>query len=90
MILPSSYEMSLLLGLLALLCSALWITTYKLGGAWRFELYYFDFAFGTVVASLVAGFDGPESVDTADVMAGFATRSPGRPRPRTAMPAARR
>ena len=55
MILPSSYEMSLLLGLLALLCSALWITTYKLGGAWRFELYYFDFAFGTVVASLVAG-----------------------------------
>lgn len=55
MILPSSYEMSLLLGLLALLCSALWITTFKLGGAWRFELYYFDFAFGTVVASLVAG-----------------------------------
>ncbi len=55
MILPSSYEMSLLLGLLALLCSALWITTYKLGGAWRYELYYFDFAFGTVVAALVAG-----------------------------------
>ena len=55
MILPASYETSLLLGLLALLCSALWIATYKLTGAWRFELYYFDFAFGTVVASLIAG-----------------------------------
>ena len=55
MIVPSSYELALLLGLLTLLCSALWITTYKLSGGWRFELYYFDFAFGTVVASLVAG-----------------------------------
>jgi len=38
----------------------------------------------------MAGFDGPESVDTSSVMAGFGTPSPGRPRPRTAMPAARR
>ena len=36
-------------------------------------------------ASLVAGFDGPESVDTSPVMAGFGTPSPGRPRPRTAV-----
>jgi glucose uptake protein len=55
MILPSSYEMALLLGLLALLCGGIWVSTYKMGGNWRFELYYFDFAFGTVVASLVAG-----------------------------------
>ena len=55
MIVPSSYEMALLMGLLALFCGALWVTTYKMGGNWRFELYYFDFAFGTVVASLVAG-----------------------------------
>ena len=29
----------------------------------------------------MAGFDGPESVDTSVVMAGFGTPSPGRPRP---------
>ncbi len=55
MIVPSSYEMALLMGLLSLLCGALWITTYKMGGSWRFELYYFDFAFGTVLATLTAG-----------------------------------
>ncbi len=55
MIFPSTHEMALLLGLLALLCGALWTATYKLSGNWRFELYYFDFAFGAVVASLVAG-----------------------------------
>ncbi|MBY0502350.1 MAG: hypothetical protein K2X03_00470 [Bryobacteraceae bacterium] len=55
MIVPSSYEMALLLGLLALICGALWTATYKLGGDWRFELYYFDFAFGTIVAALLAG-----------------------------------
>ena len=37
----------------------------------------------------MAGF-GPESVDTPSVIAGFAVRSLGRPRPRTGMPAALR
>lgn len=55
MIVPASYEMALLLGLLALLCGALWVATYKMGGSWRFELYYFDFAFGTIIAALIAG-----------------------------------
>ena len=55
MIVPSTYEMALLLGLLTLLCSGLWVATYKMCGNWRFELYYFDFAFGTVMASLAAG-----------------------------------
>ncbi len=55
MIVPSSYEVALLLGLLALLCGAFWVATYKLGGSWRFELYYFDFAFGTIIAALIAG-----------------------------------
>jgi hypothetical protein len=36
----------------------------------------------------IAGFAAPESVDTAGEMAGFGFDSPGRPRPRTAMPAA--
>ena len=36
----------------------------------------------------MAGFDRPESVDTSGEMAGFGFDSLGRPRPRTAMPAA--
>lgn len=55
MIIPSSYEMALLMGVLALLCGALWTSTYKMCGNWRFELYYFDFAFGAFIATLVAG-----------------------------------
>ncbi len=55
MIIPSSYEMALLMGLLAFLCGAFWISTYKMCGNWRFELYYFDFAFGAFIATLVAG-----------------------------------
>jgi len=55
MIVPSSYEMALLLGLLALLCGAFWVSTYKIGTTWRYELYYFDFAFGTIIAGLIAG-----------------------------------
>jgi hypothetical protein len=40
--------------------------------------------------SQIAGFSSVESVDTSTEMAGFATRSPGRPRPRTGIPAARK
>ena len=38
----------------------------------------------------MAGFSQQESVDTSTEMAGFAARSPGRPRPRTGIPAARK
>jgi|GEM_PF-24028 len=55
MIVPSSYEMALLLGFLALLCGSLWVSTFKVSSRWRYELYYFDFAFGTIIAALVAG-----------------------------------
>jgi len=55
MIVPSSYEMALLLGLLALLCGSLWVSTFQVSGSWRYELYYFDFSFGTIIAALVAG-----------------------------------
>jgi hypothetical protein len=38
----------------------------------------------------IAGFASVESEDTSTEMGGFATRSPGRPRPRTGIPAARK
>lgn len=44
---------------------ASWANTFKLAGNWRFELYYFDFAFGAIVLAGIAaltvgslGFDG--------------------------------
>lgn len=54
MITPSTYETALMIAVIALLCWGSWAITFKLSGKWRFELYYFDFAFGVVVAT--AGF----------------------------------
>ena len=54
MIIPSSYEIALLVAVLALFCWGTWAITYKLTGKWRYELYYFDFAFGVVVATAAA------------------------------------
>lgn len=55
MIFPSTYEITLVLVALAALCWGLWASTFKVSGdKWRYELYYFDFAFGTVLAATVA------------------------------------
>jgi glucose uptake protein len=54
MITPTTYEIGLLLAVLAFICWGSWAVTYKLAGKWRYELFYFDFAFGVVVASSVA------------------------------------
>lgn len=52
MVFPSTFEIALLLTAMAILCLGLWVATYKMHAAqWRFELYYFDFAFGTIAAS---------------------------------------
>ncbi|HTA45945.1 MAG TPA: GRP family sugar transporter [Bryobacteraceae bacterium] len=66
MILPSSYGVILIVLFAGMLSWGTWANTLKAAGnKWRFELYYFDFAFGVVVAAtLVAltfgnlGFDG--------------------------------
>ena len=54
MIIPSTYEVALMLAVIAMLCWGSWAMTYKLAGKWRFELYYFDFAFGVIVAAAIA------------------------------------
>jgi len=56
MILPQSSFVSLLLMLLGLVCWGSWANTFKMGGKWRFEMYYFDFAFGMMLAGAVAAF----------------------------------
>ena len=57
MILPGSYIASLLLLVLTLICWGSWANTFKKAGPkWRFELYYFDFALGVLLAALVFAF----------------------------------
>lgn len=56
MILPGSSTLTLILLILSLLCWGSWANTFKLAGKWRFELYYFDFAVGMLLASLIAAF----------------------------------
>ena len=53
-----------------MLCLGSWASTYKAAGNWRFELYYFDFGIGAVLAAVIAaftvgtlGFDGFSFMD---------------------------
>jgi glucose uptake protein len=70
MILAPTPLFAMLLMVLGILCWGSWATTFKFSGKWRFELYYFDFAFGLVAAAVLIaftfgnlGFDGFSVVD---------------------------
>ena len=56
MIIPGTYIAALLLTVLTMLCWGSWANTFKLAGKWRFELFYFDYSLGVLVAALVAAF----------------------------------
>ncbi len=57
MVLPTTSTSALLVLILSLICLGLWPSTFKLTGArWRFELFYFDFAIGAVLLSVIAAF----------------------------------
>jgi glucose uptake protein len=56
MILPQSYPAVLFLMILSLVCLGSWASAFKFAGKWRFELFYFDFAIGLFVASLIYAF----------------------------------
>lgn len=56
MILASSYNAALLLTILSMVCWGSWANTFKLTGKWRFELFYFDFAAGVLLAAIIAAF----------------------------------
>ena len=56
MILPQSYQAVLLLMVLSLLCLGSWASAFKFAGKWRFELFYLDFAFGLLLASVLFAF----------------------------------
>lgn len=65
MILPPNFAAALALLILSALCLAGWANTYKMGGKWRFELYYLDFTIGAGILVLTLaltfgtlGYDG--------------------------------
>ena len=55
MTVPHAYFTALLLTVLTMLCWGSWANVVKIVGNWRFELLYFDYAFGILLASVVAG-----------------------------------
>jgi glucose uptake protein len=75
MILPHTYIATLLVLFLSMLCWGSWANTQKMTGKWRFELFYFDYAFGVLLIAVICaftlgslGYDGFSFLD--DVMNG--------------------
>jgi glucose uptake protein len=56
MTLPQTYVVSLVLIVLSMICWGAWANTFKMAGSWRFEMFYFDFAIGAMLAAAVAAF----------------------------------
>src|SRR5436309_4511562 len=56
MILPQTNTLVMALMVLSLLLLGAWASMFKAAGKWRFELFYFDFAFGLLIAALVFAF----------------------------------
>jgi glucose uptake protein len=54
MTLPQTYIAALVLTILSMLCWGSWANTFKMTGNWRFELFYFDYALGVLLAAVIA------------------------------------
>lgn len=52
---PTTYNAALALAVLSMLCWGSWANTMKLSGKWRFELFYFDYSLGVLIAAVIAG-----------------------------------
>jgi len=55
MILPGSQLFNVILLAFGMLCLGTWANTFRMTSKWRFELYAFDFAVGTVLAAVLIG-----------------------------------
>ena len=71
MLLPTTYLAALLLTILSMVCWGSWANTTKLTGNWRFELFYFDYSFGVLLAAVVAAFTFGSMTDELNVMDNF-------------------
>ena len=56
MILPHTYFATLLVLFFSMLCWGSWANTQKMTGKWRFELFYFDYAFGVLLTAIICAF----------------------------------
>src|SRR5579864_6355166 len=56
MITPETYSSALLLIVLSMVCWGSWANAFKLAGKWRFELFYYDYSLGVLVAAAVAAY----------------------------------
>jgi glucose uptake protein len=66
MFLPSTYAAAVVMMLLGMFCWGSWPNTLKLTRNWRFELFYWDYAFGIFFTSVILGLTlgtlfGPET-----------------------------
>jgi glucose uptake protein len=52
---PHTYPTALLLMILSMLCWGSWANTQKIDATWRFELFYLDYNFGLLAASILFG-----------------------------------
>ena len=53
MVLPQTYGAALLLVIVSMLCWGSWANTFKLAGKWRFELFYYDYSLGVLIAATI-------------------------------------
>jgi glucose uptake protein len=53
MVLPQTYGAALALILLSMLCWGSWANSFKLTGKWRFELFYYDYSLGVLIAATI-------------------------------------
>ncbi len=73
MILPDTYAVALLLAILAILFTGSWANMFKLARKQRFELFYWDYALGVVIAVVVAAVTfGSLGFEFGGDVAGFA------------------
>jgi glucose uptake protein len=67
MFIPQVYALALLLMVISMICWGSWANTQKLVGGWRFELFYWDYVWGILILSLLAGFTlGRTDAQSAD------------------------
>ena len=53
MVLPQTYGAAVLLIIVSMLCWGSWANTFKLAGKWRFELFYYDYSLGVLIAAII-------------------------------------
>jgi glucose uptake protein len=67
MMLPTTYVTALLLTILTMICWGSWANTMK-WSKWRYELFYFDYSIGVMLAAVLAAFTfGSIEGNTADL-----------------------